>query len=200
MLPLLNLARLIDRMNTAIGRSAIWLVLAAVLISSVNAVIRKAFNYSSNAFLEMQWYLFAAVFLLCAPYALLKNEHVRIDVVSGRFSARGRIRMELFGTLLFLLPISVIVLYFSWGVFLESYVSGEMSPNAGGLPLWPARLLVPVGFVLMILQGVSQAIKCIAFLRGVGADPLEKAQKPSAEEELAAAIRQSQRNDGMESR
>lgn len=200
MLPLLNLARLIDRMNTAIGRSAIWLVLAAVLISSVNAVIRKAFNYSSNAFLEMQWYLFAAVFLLCAPYALLKNEHVRIDVVSGRFSARGRIRMELFGTLLFLLPISVIVLYFSWGVFLESYVSGEMSPNAGGLPLWPARLLVPVGFVLMILQGVSQAIKCIAFLRGVGTDPLEKAQKPSAEEELAAAIRQSQRNDGMESR
>ncbi len=200
MLPFLSLSRFIDRMNTLIGRAAIWLVLAAVLISAVNAVVRKLFNYSSNAFLEMQWYLFAAVFLLCAPYALLKNEHVRIDVVSGRFSARGRIWVELFGTMVFLLPISVIVLYFSWGVFLESYASGEVSPNAGGLPLWPARLLVPVGFMLMVLQGVSQAIKCAGYLRGVAADPLEKAQKPSAEEELAAAIRERQGNDGVEGR
>jgi len=200
MQPLLSLSRFIDRMNTLIGRAAIWLVLAAVLISAVNAVVRKIFNYSSNAFLEMQWYLFAAVFLLCAPYALLKNEHVRIDVVSGRFSARGRIRMELFGTLVFLLPIAVIVLYFSWGVFLESYASGEVSPNAGGLPLWPARLLVPVGFLLLILQGVSQGIKCVAYLRGAGPDPLEKTQRPSTEEELAAAIRERQGNDGVEGR
>lgn len=188
---LLKFSALVDRLNTLVGRSAVWLVLLAVLISSINAVVRKLFNVSSNAFLEMQWYLFAAVFLLCAPYALLKNEHVRIDVISGRFSLRSRIRMELAGTLLFLLPIASIVLYFSWHVFLDALHSGEVSPNDGGLPLWPARLLVPVGFLLLILQALSQAIKCIGFLGGACNDPLRKERKPTAEEELAEAIRRS---------
>jgi TRAP-type mannitol/chloroaromatic compound transport system permease small subunit len=193
---LLKLSGLIDRMNTLIGRSAVWLVLAAVLISSVNAVVRKAFNMSSNAFLEMQWYLFAAVFLLCAPYALLKNEHVRIDVISGRFSQRSRVWMELAGTLLFLLPIVSIVLYFSWPVFLTALHSGEVSPNDGGLALWPARLLVPVGFLLLILQAFSQAFKCVGFLGGACADPLQKERKLTAEEELAEAIRRSRAAKG----
>jgi TRAP-type mannitol/chloroaromatic compound transport system permease small subunit len=186
----------VDRLTTIIGKNTMWLVLAAVLVSSINAIVRKVFNMSSNAFLEMQWYLFSAVFLLCAPYALLKNEHVRIDVISGRFSTRSRVWMELVGTLLFLLPISCVVLYFSWHVFLVALQSGEVSPNDGGLVLWPARLLVPVGFALLILQGLSQAVKCVAFLRGLGADPLRKEQKPTAEEELAEAIRQQRQQQG----
>ena len=194
---LLKIAGLIDRMNTLIGRVAFWLVLAAVLVSSVNAIVRKLFSMSSNAFLEMQWYLFAAVFLLCAPYALLKNEHVRIDVLSCRFSDRGRIWLEIAGTLLFLLPIAGIVLYFSWPVFVSAFVSGEVSPSDGGLKLWPARLLVPVGFTMLILQGLSQFIKCIGYLQGECPDPLVKEQKPSAEEELAEAIRQQRQQQGV---
>lgn len=190
---LLRISALVDRLTTVIGKNAMWLVLAAVLVSSVNAIVRKAFNMSSNAFLEMQWYLFSAVFLLCAPYALLKNEHVRIDVISGRFSARSRVWMELVGTLLFLLPIACVVLYFSWHVFLTALYSGEMSPNDGGLILWPARLLVPVGFALLILQALSQAVKCVAFLRGSGVDPLKKEPKQTPEEELAEAIRRQRR-------
>lgn len=190
---LLRISGLIDRINTLIGRAAFWLVLVAVLVSSVNAIVRKAFNMSSNAFLEIQWYLFAAVFLLCAPYALLKNEHVRIDVLSCRFSDRGRIWMEIAGTLLFLLPISGIVLYFSWPVFVTAFQSGELSPSDGGLKLWPARLLVPVGFAMLILQGLSQLIKCFGYLQGACPDPLIKEQKPSAEEELVEAIRQQRR-------
>lgn len=194
---LLRISGLIDRMNTLIGRAAFWLVLAAVLVSSVNAVVRKAFNMSSNAFLEMQWYLFAAVFLLCAPYALLKNEHVRIDVLSCRFSERGRIWMEIAGTLLFLLPIAGIVLHFSWPVFVTAFQSGEVSPSAGGLKLWPARLLVPVGFAMLILQGLSQLIKCIGYLQGACPNPLVKEKKPSAEEELAEMIRQQRQQQGI---
>ncbi len=193
---LLGISTRIDRLTTVIGRNAMWLVLAAVLVSSVNAVVRKAFNMSSNAFLEMQWYLFSAVFLLCAPYALLKNEHVRIDVISGRFSTRARVWMELVGTFLFLLPIACVVLYFSSHVFLVALHSGEVSPNDGGLVLWPARLLVPVGFGLLILQGLSQAVKCVAFLRGGGPDPLLKEKRLSAEEELADAIRRQRQQQG----
>lgn len=193
---LLRISGLIDRINTLIGRAAFWLVLVAVLVSSVNAIVRKVFNMSSNAFLEMQWYLFAAVFLLCAPYALLKNEHVRIDVLSCRFSDRGRIWMEIAGTLLFLLPISGIVLYFSWPVFVTAFQSGELSPSDGGLRLWPARLLVPVGFAMLILQGLSQLIKCFGYLQGACPDPLIKEHKPSAEEELAEAIRQQRQQQG----
>lgn len=193
---LLRVSASIDRLSAAVGRSAMWLVLAAVLISAINAVVRKVFSVSSNAFLELQWYLFSAVFLLCAPYALLKNEHVRIDVVSARFTQRGRVWMELVGTLLFLLPIACLVLYLSWHVFLGALESGEVSPNAGGLALWPARLLVPVGFALLILQAVSQTVKCWAFLRGAGDDPLRKEAKPTAEEALAESIRQRRAGQG----
>lgn len=194
---LLRISSFIDRLTTWVSRYAMWLVLAAVLVSSSNAIIRKTFNMSSNAFLEMQWYLFSAVFLLCAPYALLKNEHVRIDVVSGRFSARTRVWMEVIGTLLFLLPISCVILLFSWNVFLTALHSGEVSPNDGGLFLWPARLLVPVGFLLLILQGLSQAIKCGSFLFGHGDDPLKKEKKMTAEEELAESIRLQRQQQGV---
>ena len=187
---LLSVARFIDRMNTLIGKGAFWLVLVAVLVGSVNAVVRKVFSISSNAFLEAQWYLFAAVFLLCAPYALLKNQHVRIDLISNRLAPRARAWVELFGTFFFLMPICVIVVKLSWTVFVTALLSHEMSPSEGGLPLWPARMLVPLGFGMLFLQGISQAVKCIGFLKGDCVDPLEREVKPSAEEELAESIRQ----------
>ncbi|MBL8492501.1 MAG: TRAP transporter small permease subunit [Rhodocyclaceae bacterium] len=186
---LLKFSALVDALNERVGRSVIWLVLVAVLVSAVNAAVRKAFNVSSNAYLELQWYLFSAIFLLGAAYALKRNEHVRIDVVSGYFSARARICVELTGSVLFLLPMTLGVLYLSWPVFVNSYLSHEMSNSAGGLIVWPARLLVPLGFLLLSLQGISQAIKCVGFLAGRCGDPTLKERKLSAEEELAEAIR-----------
>lgn len=186
---LLKLSRLIDSLNRRVGQSIIWLVLVAVLVSAVNASIRKAFNISSNAFLELQWYLFSGIFLFGAAYALQKNEHVRIDVVSGRFSPRTRIWIELFGTLFFLMPMALLVLWLSWPVFVNSYHSNEVSSNAGGLVIWPARLMLPAGFTLLVLQGVSQAIKCIGFLRGLCGDPTARDHRMTPEEELADAIR-----------
>jgi TRAP-type mannitol/chloroaromatic compound transport system permease small subunit len=134
---------------------------------------------SSNAFLELQWYLFAMVFLLCAGYTLLHNEHIRIDVVTGRFSARTRAWVDVFGTLCFLLPVSLFIMWLSWPIFMNAWVSGEMSSNAGGLVRWPARLMIPVGFFLLSLQGVSELIKRIAFLRGLIPDPAEKHVDPA---------------------
>lgn len=186
---LLKFSALVDGVNERVGKAVVWLVLAAVLVSAVNASVRKAFNMSSNAFLELQWYLFSAIFLLGAAYALRRNEHVRIDVVSGYFSKRARIWMELFGSVFFLLPMSLGILFLSWPVFVNSYLSHEMSNSAGGLIVWPARLLVPAGFLLLSLQGVSQAIKCAGFLAGACPDPTEKERKVSSEEELAEAIR-----------
>ncbi len=186
---LLKFSALVDALNERVGRSVIWLVLVAVLVSAANAAVRKAFNVSSNAYLELQWYLFSAIFLLGAAYALKRNEHVRIDVVSGYFSARARIWVELTGSVLFLLPMTLGVLYLSWPVFVNSYLSHEMSNSAGGLIVWPARLLVPLGFLLLSLQGISQAIKCVGFLAGRCGDPTLKERKLSAEEELAEAIR-----------
>ena len=186
---LLKLSGLIDRLNQHVGHGVIWLVLVAVLISALNAIVRKVFNFSSNAFLELQWYLFSAIFLFGAAYALQKNEHVRIDVVTGRFSLRTRIWIELFGTLFFLLPMGLIILCLSWPVFLNALLSQEHSASAGGLAIWPARLLVPAGFALLVLQGLAQAIKCVGFLRGLCADPTAREQRVSAEEELATAIR-----------
>lgn len=186
---LLKLSNLIDRVNDLVGKNVIWLVLVAVLVGAVNAVVRKALNISSNAFLELQWYLFSAIFLLGAGYALRLNEHVRIDIVSGLLSVRTRIWMELFGTIFFLMPMALGILYLSWPVFVRSLQSGEISSSAGGLIVWPARLLVPIGFSLLILQGVSQAIKCMGFLRGQCGDPTEKERRLTPEEELAEAIR-----------
>lgn len=189
MSPLLALSRFIDGLSRLVGRCVIWLILASTLISAVNAVIRKAFNYSSNAFLEVQWYLFAASFLLAAGYTLLNNEHVRIDVVVSRFSKRIQTWIDIFGFIFFLMPMCITVLYLGVPFFLQGYHSNEMSSNAGGLILWPVYLLMPVGFALLMLQGVSELIKRIAFLQGLIEDPTKKAEAKSAEEELAEAIR-----------
>ena len=165
-----------------------WLLLAAVLISTVNAIVRKAFNWSSNGLLEIQWYLFAAVFLLCSPYTLQKNEHVRIDVLSGKLSPRGLAVIDIIGSLFFLLPMVVLVLYLSVPLVADSYHISEMSANAGGLIRWPVKILLPLGFTLLALQGISELIKRVAFLMGLISDPNAKEVGPSAEEELAAAI------------
>ena len=185
---LLRLSQAIDALSQRVGRSALWLVLIAVLISSANAVIRKLFNLSSNAFLEVQWYLFSAIFLICAGYTLLRNEHVRIDVISSRLSPRGRAVIDIVGTLFFLLPMALIVLKLSWPLFIDAYSSNELSSDAGGLARWPVKLLIPVGFALLALQGVSELIKRIAFLAGRAPDPLASHHGKSAEQELAEEI------------
>ena len=186
---LLRLSGLIDALTDWVGRGARWLILLTALISAGNAAARYAFNVSSNAWLEVQWYLFAAVFLLCAGYALKHNQHVRIDVVASRFSRRAQAWIEIFGTVFFLLPMALLILVLSWPVFLDSWRSGEVSTNANGLVLWPARALVPAGFALLVLQGVAELIKRIAFLRGLIPDPGEPGAG-SGGRELAEAILQ----------
>jgi TRAP-type mannitol/chloroaromatic compound transport system permease small subunit len=178
---LLTVSRAIDSLNERIGHSMTWLVLVMVLVSATNALMRYLFNLSSNAWLELQWYLFAAVFLLCSGYTLLHNEHIRIDVVSSRLSRRTRVWIDVFGTVLFLLPVAVTFMCLSWPVFVNAWVSSEISSNAGGLIRWPARLMVPVGFFLLSLQGLSELIKRIAFLKGLIADPEEKHLDPAIE-------------------
>jgi TRAP-type mannitol/chloroaromatic compound transport system permease small subunit len=185
---LLALSRAIDALNERVGRLVYWLVLAAVLISCANAIVRKAFNTSSNAFLEIQWYLFSVIFLFCAGYTLLKNQHVRIDVIAGRLSPRAQAWIDILGTLFFLLPMSILIMYLSWPVFVMAYERHEVSSNAGGLIIWPARLMVPIGFFLLIIQGVSELIKRVAFLMGLIPDPAQKQHEKSAEEELADEI------------
>ncbi len=168
---LLPLAHAVDRLNLMIGRTVMWLVLVAVLVSAGNATIRYALHTSSNAWLELQWYLFAAVFLLCAGYTLLRNEHIRIDILTARFSKRTRTWIDILGGLLFLLPMAVLIGWLSWPMFVESWVRNEISSDAGGLIRWPARLLIPAGFLLLALQGISEIVKRIAFLLGEGPDP-----------------------------
>jgi len=185
---LIKLSQLIDWLNERVGKAAFWLVLVMTVISSANAVVRFAFNYSSNGLLEIQWYLFAAVFLLCSPYTLQKNEHVRIDVLSGKLSSRGLAVIDIIGTLFFLLPMVITVLWLSLPLVAESYKIQEMSSNAGGLIRWPVKILLPIGFTLLALQGISELIKRIAFLAGMIDDPNSKDKGPTAEEELAAAI------------
>lgn len=163
---LLTLARIIDRINEAIGRLISWALLLAVLICSGNAIMRYAFDTSSNAWLEIQWYLFSAVFLLAAPYTLRRNEHVRIDVIAGKFSRRTQIGMDIFGILAFLMPMTLIMLNFALPYAWLSFESQEMSSNAGGLIVWPAKMLIPIGFALLALQGVSELIKRIGYFRG----------------------------------
>ncbi|MDH5513284.1 MAG: TRAP transporter small permease subunit [Gammaproteobacteria bacterium] len=160
--------RAIDAANEAIGRAVLWLVGAATLISAGNALARYGFGMSSNAWLEIQWYLFAGIILLAAGYTLKHNGHVRIDVVYGRFSARTRAWIDLFGALLFLLPLCGLMVWLSWPGFVDSFVSGETSPDAGGLIRWPVRLVIPLGFALLALQGVAEVIKRISYLRGEG--------------------------------
>jgi TRAP-type mannitol/chloroaromatic compound transport system permease small subunit len=185
---LLKLSQLIDWLNERVGKGAFWLVLVMTIISAANASYRFVFNDSSNGILEIQWYLFAAIFLLCAPYTLQKNEHVRIDVVSGRFSARGLAVIDIIGTLFFLLPMVIMVLWLSLPLVAESIKINEMSSNAGGLIRWPVKILLPIGFTLLALQGISELFKRIAFLAGAIEDPNSKPKGPTPEEELAAAI------------
>jgi TRAP-type mannitol/chloroaromatic compound transport system permease small subunit len=161
---LLQASRVIDTINDTFGRLATWLVLIACLISSGNAMSRHFFNASSNAWLEVQWYMFAAMVLLGGPYTLKLNEHVRVDVLYSGVSERTRLWIDILGGLLFLLPICIILIYFTWPWFVDSWRINESSSNAGGLVRWPVKLLLPVGFALMALQGLSEIIKRCAAL------------------------------------
>lgn len=169
---LLSLSGLIDRLNTLIGKLTMWLILATTLISAGNAIVRKAFDISSNGLLEIQWYLFAAVFMLGAGYGFLKNSHVRIDFISSRLTDRTRNWIDVGGILFVLFPLCFLLISLSWPAFTNAFYNGEMSQNAGGLIRWPVYILVPIGFGLLMLQGISELIKRIAFLRGVIADPI----------------------------
>jgi TRAP-type mannitol/chloroaromatic compound transport system permease small subunit len=198
MQPLLKLSSLIDGVNERLGKATTWLVLIVVLISAGNAVMRYAINWSSNAYLEIQWYLFSAIFLLCAGYTFLKNEHVRIDIVSGRLSAKGRAWIDVFGIVLFLFPMTYLFIVLGWPFFIMSFSGGEMSSNAGGLIRWPVKLLLPVGFVFLLLQGVSELIKRLAFIKDLIPDPTARGGKTAEEElaeEIAGTAQGVQRND-----
>jgi TRAP-type mannitol/chloroaromatic compound transport system permease small subunit len=188
--PLLTLSRLIDRLSEFIGRWLAWLVLVAVLISAANAIVRKVFNTSSNAYLEIQWYLFAAVFLLAAGYTMLRQGHVKIDVVSGRFSQRTQIWIEIVGLVFFVFPLVFTVIQLSWPLVVRAYVTNEYSQNAGGLIRWPVFALLPLGFLLLGIQAVSELIKRVAFLKGLVPNPTAKPQEKTAEEELAEFLLQ----------
>lgn len=194
MTALLKLSRLIDLMNTWIGKLTMWLVLAAVLISAGNAIIRKTFNIGSNAFLEIQWYLFAAVFMLGVGYVMLKNAHVRIDFISGKLSKRTNAIIDAIGIVVFTIPLSIIMIDLGWPLFMRAYTSGEMSQNAGGLIRWPVMGLVPLGFAILLLQSVSELIKRIGFLTGHLAEPFPledgKTDEERMAEELAAQAEQ----------
>jgi len=190
MAALLQLSRLIDRISEFVGRWVAWLVLAAVLISALNAAVRKAFNTSSNAYLEIQWYLFAAVFLLAAGYTMLRQEHVKIDVIAGRFSKRTQIWIDIIGLAAFVLPLVYTVVHLSLPLVIRAYVMNEYSSNAGGLIRWPVFALLPLGFLLLGIQAISELIKRIAFLKGLVPDPTQKPQGKTAEEELADFLKQ----------
>ena len=192
MSPLLTLSRVIDRFSEFVGRWVAWLVLAAVLISAANAIVRKAFNTSSNAYLEIQWYLFAAVFLLAAGYTMLRQGHVKIDVVAGRFSKRTQIWIDVIGLVFFVFPLVFTVIQLSWPLVVRAYVMNEYSSNAGGLIRWPVFALLPLGFILLGIQAVSELIKRVAFLRGLIPDPTAKASGQSDEEALAEFLKKQQ--------
>jgi TRAP-type mannitol/chloroaromatic compound transport system permease small subunit len=178
---LLKFCSFIDRMNERIGRAASWLTLLAVVVCTVNAVVRYSINMSSNAWLEMQWYLNSGMFLLVAAYALKINAHVRIDVIAGRLSPRAQACIDIFGGLFFLLPVSLIIAWYSWPALVSSWNINEMSSDHGGLIRWPMRFLIPVAFVLLALQGVSEIIKRCAFLAGRGPNPAAHLADPKRE-------------------
>jgi len=186
---LLALSRAIDRLNAFVGKYSIWLIFAATFISAANAIVRKAFDTSSNAFLEVQWYLFAWSFLIAAGYTLLHREHVRIDVINSRLSKKAQVWIDIIGFACFLTPLCLTILWLSTPVVIQMYQSGEVSGNPGGLIRWPVWAAIPVGVTLLMLQGWSELIKRIAFLTGNGPDPMGKLSDKSAEEELAEALR-----------
>jgi TRAP-type mannitol/chloroaromatic compound transport system permease small subunit len=178
---LLQLSRVIDWINERVGKAAAWAIVVAVLVSAINAIIRRFFGVSSNAWLELQWYLFGATFMLCAAWTLKVNEHIRIDIISNRLSKRGRDKIDLMGHLLFLFPFVALMIYLSFPYFWKSYLSGEVSSNAGGLLIWPAKGLILLGFISLGFQWLSELIKRIAIMRGDLVD--EHAPVHSAEAE-----------------
>ena len=188
MSPLLGLSRLIDAFNDMVGKLVRWLVLAAVLISAGNAIVRKAFNVSSNGLLEIQWYLFAGVFMLGAGYAFLRNVHVRIDFISNKLTKRTNAIIDAVGIVVFLIPLCVILINLSWPFFTNAWTTNEMSSNAGGLIRWPVFLLIPLGFAILLLQAFSELIKRIAYLRGVIDEPMSVEAHKSDEELLAEEL------------
>ena len=186
----LSLSRRIDQFSEWIGRWVAWLVLAAVLISAGNAISRKAFNLSSNAYLEIQWYLFAAVFMLASGYTLLRQEHVKIDVISGRFSKRTQIWIDIVGLCVFLFPFIFMIVKLSMPLAIDAYVKHEMSSNAGGLIRWPVFALLPLGMLVLGIQGISELVKRVAFLQGLIPDPSKKQGSKTPEQELAEFLLQ----------
>lgn len=190
---LLALSRLIDRISNFVGRQVSWLILVAVLVSAGNATIRKAFDISSNAWLELQWYLYGAVFMLAAAYTLQRNEHVRIDIIASRWSKRTRDWVDLFCHVFFLLPFAALLVYLCWPWFMLSYRSGEMSANSGGLIIWPAKAMVLAGFILLLAQALSEIIKRAAVVMGIIDDPSPQHDLPPAAE--AVIEMESERRD-----
>ena len=184
---LLRFSRAVDALSAWIGRVVMWLILLTTFISAGNAIVRKLFNTSSNALLEIQWYIFAAVFMLGAGYAFLRNAHVRIDFISSKFSARTRNWIDIGGIVIFMFPLCYMMITLSWPLFHNAWVSGEMSSNSGGLIRWPVYAMIPAGFGLLALQGFSELIKRLAFLKGMGPDALDHSG-PSEAELLAKEI------------
>ncbi|MBK9135702.1 MAG: TRAP transporter small permease subunit [Betaproteobacteria bacterium] len=185
---LLKLSGFIDRINLLLGKLVMWLVLAAVLISAGNAIVRKAFNIGSNAWLEIQWYLFAAVFMLGVGYVMLKNAHVRIDFISSKLSPRTNAAIDAIGIVVFTIPLSIIMLKLGWPLFERAWATGEMSENAGGLVRWPVLALLPAGFVILLAQAVSELIKRLAFLGGHRAAPFTEFETRTEEELIAEEL------------
>jgi TRAP-type mannitol/chloroaromatic compound transport system permease small subunit len=171
LLALLKLSRGIDALTRWTGKRLAWLILLAVVISALNAIVRKSFDVSSNSWLELQWVLFGIVFLLCSPWTLLDNEHIRIDIVSNLFSKRGRDIVDLIGHVFFLLPLCIVMIITGGPFFMRSFEVNEQSGNAGGLPQWPAKSLIIIGFAFLLVQGISELIKRIAIMRGLIPDP-----------------------------
>jgi TRAP-type mannitol/chloroaromatic compound transport system permease small subunit len=185
---LLKLSAAIDAFSSLVGKFIRWLILASVLISAGNAIVRKVFNISSNGFLEIQWYLFAGVFLLGSGFAFMRNVHVRIDFISGKLSKRTNTVIDILGIVIFIIPLCLMMVWLSWPLFSTALATGEMSQNAGGLIRWPAYLLMPLGFGLLLLQSLSELVKRIAFLKGLRDEPMSVEAVKSDEEILAEEL------------
>jgi TRAP-type mannitol/chloroaromatic compound transport system permease small subunit len=185
---LLKLSGAIDKFNELVGKLVMWLVLGAVVISAANAILRKIFNIGSNAWLEIQWYLFAAVFMLGVGYVMLKNAHVRIDFISSKLSKRTNAIIDAIGIVVFTIPLAIIMIDLGWPMFERALTTGEMSQNAGGLIRWPAWALLPIGFAILLLQAVSELIKRVAFITGHASEPFTVDEGKSAEELFAEEL------------